>query len=234
MNNTQWRYYMTRLKLMPFVTYILLILTALMFVAESLLGGSTNSETLATVGANYGPFVANGEWWRLISAMFIHIGFLHIATNGVMIYAVGTQIEQLFGHWRTLVIYLGSGILGNLTSFALGRMNTLSAGASTALFGLFGAFLMLGVSYRQEPYFQMAGRQFATLIILNLVIDIVMPQVDIWGHIGGAIGGYLLGMGLALPARYGKLPWWQRILGIAVTVVAAAVLYTLGMSRYGG
>lgn len=234
MNNSRIRWYMTRLKLMPFVTYGLLIATLLMFLAEILLGGSENQEVLLQVGANVGQLVVQGEWWRLITAIFIHIGLLHIATNGVMIYAVGTQIEGLFGHWRMLVIYFVSGIVGNLTSFAFGNMNAISAGASTALFGLFGAFLFLGVGYREEPYFQMAGRQFATLIVINLALDLFMPTIDIFGHIGGALGGFLIAMVLALPARFGKLPVWQRIAGTVVLLAAAGVLGYLGMVRYAG
>ncbi|ERL65536.1 rhomboid family intramembrane serine protease [Schleiferilactobacillus shenzhenensis] len=234
MNANQRRYYLTRFKLMPYITYALLLLTVLMYVAETLLGGSSNSQVLLQVGANFGPLVAQGEWWRLIAAMFIHIGLMHIATNGVMIYAVGTQIENLFGHWRMLVIYLVSGVIGNITSLAFGQLNALSAGASTSLFGLFGAFLFLGVGYRQEPYFKMAGRQFMTLIVLNLVIDLFMPSVDIWGHIGGAAAGFLTAAALALPARYGKLPVWQRVVGAVIVVAAAVVLGYLGMARYAG
>ncbi|WP_235700529.1 rhomboid family intramembrane serine protease [Companilactobacillus nodensis] len=133
----------------PYVTWFLLIFTIGIFAAETLSGGSQNINTLLTFGAKTNNLVQEGQWWRLITPMFIHIGVLHIMMNGFTIFYVGQILEPMVGHVRFLFIYFLSGITGNLASFAFGSSNTISAGASTSLFGLFAAFLAWQSSTRR-------------------------------------------------------------------------------------
>lgn len=125
------------------VTVVLLIIQIVAFIIMTLLGGSTNFSVLIECGARVTSLIHEGQWWRLITPVFLHIGIAHLIINSITLYFLGMYIEELFSHWRMLVIYLVSAFTGNLAS-AYFLPNTISAGASTALFGLFGAFLMLG------------------------------------------------------------------------------------------
>ncbi|WP_416354128.1 rhomboid family intramembrane serine protease [Agrilactobacillus fermenti] len=212
-----------------FVTWLLLVMTVLVFLLEIISGGSQNQQVLFNLGAKVNDLVRQGDWWRLITPIFLHIGFMHIAVNGVMIYYVGTQLERIFGHLRFLLIYFVSGIAGNLTSFAFGNDGTISAGASTALFGLFGAFIALGLVFKQNPFIQAVARQFGVLVIINLVFDLFMPSIDLWGHIGGFVGGLLIAFAINVPKSIGKIPYWQQVLAIIIVVGLGSLMYWNGM-----
>src|SRR5699024_6418865 len=138
--------------------------------------------------------IQDGQWWRLITPIFLHIGIFHILMNGFTLYIMGKSLEPLMGHWRFFVLYILSGIVGNLASFAFDGYYTISAGASTSLFGTFAAFLSFALIYRENQGFWELGKSFLTLIVLNLLISLVGSNFDIWGHIGGIIGGFFLGV----------------------------------------
>ncbi|KRK79952.1 membrane-associated serine protease [Companilactobacillus nodensis DSM 19682 = JCM 14932 = NBRC 107160] len=216
----------------PYVTWFLLIFTIGIFAAETLSGGSQNINTLLTFGAKTNNLVQEGQWWRLITPMFIHIGVLHIMMNGFTIFYVGQILEPMVGHVRFLFIYFLSGITGNLASFAFGSSNTISAGASTSLFGLFAAFLALAVIYKENRFLAELGKSFLGLIVINLILDLTMSGIDIWGHIGGAIGGFLVGLALGLPGiKRPKVIF--RVLAMVSVVAISYFMYTKGMIVYG-
>jgi rhomboid protease GluP len=173
------------------VTYGLLAVLVVVFVAELVTGGFSYTNLLR-LGAMFNPLVARGQWWRLFTAQFLHMGILHLATNAVMIYYMGNYLESILGHWRFALVYLLAGIGGNLASFAWGADNAVAAGASTALFGLFGAMATLGLLNRDQPALRQLGQQSFALAAINIAIDLFMPNVDIWGHLGGLIAGALL------------------------------------------
>ena len=103
-----------------FVTNAILIVLFVVFIIETIMGGSTNINTLVRLGAMNNQLVTvEHQWWRLFTAQFLHIGWLHIASNAVMIYYMGQFMEPLLGHWRFLTVYLLSGIGGNLLSLSL-------------------------------------------------------------------------------------------------------------------
>src|SRR5699024_3526907 len=104
--------------------------------------------TLIYFGAKSNPAIVAGEWWRLITPMFLHIGFTHILFNGLIVYFLGSQLEMIIGHFRYFLLYLLSGILGNAASFAFNF--SISAGASTAVFGLFASTIVLGKLYPNQ------------------------------------------------------------------------------------
>ncbi|MCH4170580.1 MAG: rhomboid family intramembrane serine protease [Lactobacillus sp.] len=219
-----------RLDSTAFVTWLLLGAAIIMFFVEVLSGGSQNIAVLEHYGAGVNGLIAQGQWWRLITPMFLHIGVMHIAVNGVMIYYVGTQLERVFGHLRYFVIYMGSGIIGNLFSFAFGSDNSISAGASTALFGLFGAFIMLGLTFQHNPFIQTMAKQFGVLVVINLVFDMFATNIDIWGHIGGFIGGVLVAFALSVPRRFGQTSRLAQALAVIVVLLVSVGLYWAGLN----
>jgi rhomboid protease GluP len=186
----------------PYVTYTLLGITLFVFLMQNFMGGSTNTFTLIRLGAKMNELIIMGEWWRLITPMFLHIGFTHLLFNGLVIYFLGPQLEYAFGHWRFAMIYIFSALAGNAASFAFNY--SISAGASTALFGMFGATLVLGKIYPTKPQFKALARNYTMLIILNVVFGLLNSGVDNAGHLGGLAGGYLLAFAVSAPYAWNK------------------------------
>lgn len=177
------------------VTTGLLVIMLIVFLLETFDGGSQNISTLIKYGASFNPLIVmKNEWWRLVTAQFVHIGWLHLASNAVMIYYVGSILEPMIGSGRFLSVFLLSGVGGNLISFAFGNDITVSAGASTSLFGLFGIVIVYAIRLRGYMPFAVVGKQFFALAVVNLLLDLGMPSVDILGHIGGLIYGILIGI----------------------------------------
>jgi rhomboid protease GluP len=182
----------------PRATYVLLALIILVFLAMTAAGGSENIRVLILFGANVNSLIAAGQVWRLLTSMFLHIGYLHLFFNGYALYIFGIQVERLYGSPRFLAIYLLAGLYGSLVSFAFGPPG-LSAGASGALFGLLGAMLAFFRRHR-ETFGTWGRRQLVNLLVLagiNLVISITVPGIDILAHLGGLVSGAVLGWVLA-------------------------------------
>lgn len=170
----------------PIVTYIIMALCLLMFIIS---GMGVNALTLVKYGANVGELVKSGEVYRLISYMFLHAGIIHIFFNMYSLYVVGPRVEDFYGKWKFLLIYLFSGVSGGLLSVAMNG-DVVSVGASGAIFGLFGALLYFGYNYR--GYIGTIIRsQILPIVIYNLVIGFFISGIDMWGHVGGLIGGIL-------------------------------------------
>lgn len=178
------------LKNTSFVTYGILTITLFMYFVLSINGGSENTITLIQYGAKVNELIYLGEWWRLVTPMFLHIGFSHLVLNSLIIYFLGAEVEMIIGHLRYFILYLMSGVLGNLASFALN--NSVSAGASTAIFGVFASTIVLAKLYPYHTGIQLLSRNYLTLIILNVVFGIFSTGTDNAGHIGGLLGGYLM------------------------------------------
>ena len=122
--------------------------------------------------------------------MFLHAGFIHILLNMYSLYIVGPQVENFFGKWKYILIYLFSGISGGLLSIAFNG-NTISVGASGAIFGLFGALIYFGYNYR--GYIGTIIRsQIVPIVIYNLLMGFFIPGIDVSGHVGGLLGGLII------------------------------------------
>ena len=171
----------------PRLTYVLLAINIAVFVAQNL----TDRELWFYLGAKINEFIFVGEWWRLITPMFLHIGLLHIAVNSYSLFIFGPQVEAVFGYRRFLAVYLLSGVAGVVLSFAMSPNP--SVGASGAIFGLVGA--MLVYFFRHRRLFGELGRRrlvdIAMVAGINLLIGL-SPGIDNWGHIGGLLGGAIL------------------------------------------
>lgn len=206
----------------PFFTYLLIIINAILFIMLETNGGSTNIETLIQFGAKYNPLIIDGEWWRLISSMFLHIGLLHLMMNMLALYYLGTAVERIYGSSRFLLIYFLAGIGGSLTSFVF--MSNVSAGASGAIFGLFGALLFFGVIH-QKLFFQTMGKNILTVVAINIVFGFVVPQIDVSAHLGGLMAGFLAAAIVHLPKK-------QKI-AYQLLAFVAYILLSVSMAIFG-
>jgi rhomboid protease GluP len=189
----------------PYVVYILLGITiaayALQFVGQILINRSCSvlldininvgTDYAACLGMKVNEMILQGQYWRLITPMFLHGSLLHIGFNMYALYAIGPALERFYGHWRFALLYLLAGFAGNVLSFAMSPAP--SYGASTAIFGLIGAqgiFL-----YHNRKLFGASARSGLINVILiaavNLAIGLSSRGIDNWGHIGGLVGGLL-------------------------------------------
>src|SRR4051794_30333980 len=130
------------------VTSVLLVAIAAVFVLETVRGGSTNPQVLLALGADYPPLVQQGEYWRLVTSLFLHIGLLHLVLNGWALYQLGGLFEILLGSGPLLVVYFVSGIAGSIASNLF--THALSAGASGAIFGVMGAIIAFLMKRREN------------------------------------------------------------------------------------
>lgn len=189
----------------PFFTYILIGINLLLFLMLEISGGSTDISTLLKYGANHNlSIVMDNEWWRIIASMFLHIGWAHIAMNMIAIYFLGSIVERIYGSIRFLIIYFLAGIGGGLASFLFPE--NISAGASGAIFGLFGALLFFGVIYK-KIFFQTMGKGVLLIIGINIIFGFGAPNIDMAGHIGGIITGFIASVMVYLPNK--KHIYWQ-------------------------
>jgi rhomboid protease GluP len=180
-------------------------------------------QVMVHFGANYGPFTLSGEWWRLVTYMFLHGGIFHIAINMWCLWNLGTLSEALYGRWTYAAIYLITGVAGGLASAAW-NPRVLSVGASGALFGLSGA--LIASFYLGE--FSLSGisiRGTLTSLLFftgfSLYFGFVDPMIDNFCHIGGLVSGLILGALIARLAPQGDAPLRRATI---VGVVALAVL----------
>ncbi|TSB46712.1 rhomboid family intramembrane serine protease [Alkalicoccobacillus porphyridii] len=206
----------------PIVTFTMLSLITLMFIWLEYSGGSTSTLTLIQWGAKYNPLISDGEWWRLISSMFLHIGFFHLFMNSLALFFLGTLVERIFGSIRFFVVYMVAGVTGSLASFAF--MDAVSAGASGAIFGCFGALLYFG-SIHRELFRRTMGANVIFILLLNLVLGFMVQGIDMGAHLGGLFGGYLTAAVVGLPGQ--KRKWYQSVALVSV-VVGSIVLWFVG------
>lgn len=171
----------------PYITYIIMGICFIMFLIT---GMGNDTGVLIEYGANLDVLVKNGEYYRLLTSMFLHSGLLHLFFNMYALYIIGPQVESFFGKTKYLIIYLLSGISGSLLSVAF-NVNTVSVGASGAIFGLFGALLYFGYNYRGYLG-NVIKSQILPVVIINLIFGFVSTGVDVAGHIGGLIGGIIV------------------------------------------
>lgn len=187
----------------PFITYGIMIICILLFILMYLFGnGSNDINTLLSFGANLDLLVKEGELYRLFTCMFLHIGIWHLICNMYSLYVIGKEIESLYGKIKYLIIFVGSGICGSLLSMTFTH-NTVSAGASGAIFGLLGSLLYFGYYYRAYLG-NSIKRSILPVIVFNLIIGFMSTGIDNAAHIGGLVGGILLSMMVGVPGKNSK------------------------------
>ena len=190
-------------KKLPVISYIIMAICIVMFFAMYIFGnGSYDNSTLLLFGANVDTLVKDGEFYRLITCAFLHIGTLHLLFNMYALYVIGPQVESFFGKAKFIIIYLVSAICASILSIAFNH-NTICAGASGAIFGLLGSILYFGYHYR--IYLGNVIRsQIIPIIVINLLFGFMVPGIDNFAHIGGLIGGVLITMAVGVPYKSKK------------------------------
>lgn len=217
----------------PFITYLIICITAVIFLGLEISGGSENSFNLVRWGAMSGvKIVMEHQYFRFITPIFLHIGWMHFVINMVTLYYIGSQVEGVYGHGRYFILYLLSGIAGNLVSFAFGSPTTISAGASTSLFGLFGAFVILGRHFRNNPQISFMVQRYVTFIAINLFFNLFSSSVDILGHVGGLLGGFLVATFLSVPHHSDKFNIHERIVTFIFFCFMIVVCLVIGFNKY--
>ncbi|MEN9835289.1 MAG: hypothetical protein RL011_1482 [Pseudomonadota bacterium] len=186
---------------------------------------SPDMETLLRLGAKDPVKLAEGQYWRLITPMFLHVGIVHFGFNSYFLYIVGYQIERLIGASWFVLVYLLSGVGGNLASAAFSV--NMSAGASSALFGLLGAGFLLertvGSRIKQLTGRRPRNRAYAMTLLINLGLGLLIPFIDNSAHIGGLVTGCLLTAAM-INLRPNNLHKVNRSVGCLLILTFAALV----------
>ncbi len=191
------------------ITYGLIGLNLLFYAVSIFYTGSVvdmPAGGLVDLGAVYGPFVVvEGEWWRLLTAMFLHGGMTHLLMNMFSLYIIGRPMELYFSPKSYLSLYLLTGIVGGLVSIVV-HPETVAIGASGAIFGVFGALSGYFFAYRRElgEHAHQFMKDFALIIGINLVIGFTIPNIDVSAHAGGLVSGLIGGL---IVARHPERLW---------------------------
>ena len=210
------------------VTLALITVNVAVYVAELAAGGNQDGTgtQIFEKGVLWAPLVAAGDWWRLVTAAFLHYGILHLAVNMYSLYWVGSLLEQVIGRWKFLLLYLAAGLAGSAGAL-IATPNALTVGASGAIFGILGA---LWVLERQGHI--ASGGQIAMLIVLNLVITFAFSgfalgghvtglTISLGGHVGGLVGG-VVAMALLLQTRRSDPVSALALVGVGAASIALA------------
>jgi membrane associated rhomboid family serine protease len=193
----------------PVVTYVLIAINVLMFVLQ------TASVDVQRELVLVSPAVADGELYRLLTSAFLHYGITHLLFNMWALYVVGPPLEQALGRLRFTALYVVSALGGSVLAYLLSPLGAATAGASGAVFGLFGATFVVGRRLNVDV------RWVIGLIVINLVITFVVPNISWQGHIGGLVTG------AAVAAAYAYAPRNSRNLVQAGATVAILALFVL-------
>lgn len=203
----------------PYITYILIFINVLFYVLSIISNSFYNSMVLNP------SKILNGEYYRLLSCIFMHGGIIHLLCNMYCLYVIGPQVESFFGKIKYIVIYLLSGIIGSLMSLTI--TNSISLGASGAVFGLLGSILYFGYHYR--VYLSQAIKsQIIPIIVLNLFLGFMLNGVDNAAHIGGLIGGVLVSMMAGVKYKSSTM---EKVNGLILTIIFTLFLIYLGFFR---
>ena len=208
----------------PYATYALIAINVVAFIAEIGAGGGLTAGQLVQDGGIFGPAIADGEWYRIVTGGFLHAGPLHLLFNMYVLYIAGTLLEPGIGTPRFLAIYFISLLAGSFGALLLDP-NTVTVGASGAIFGLMAAVVVVA---RGRGIEQIAT-QFGLFIVLNLALTFAIPGISVGGHLGGLIGGgvaalLLVGVERQAPARVGTAFEVGGLLLLAIGAAAGAMV----------
>jgi membrane associated rhomboid family serine protease len=211
------------------VTKALVAINVAVYVAELATGGGVNGtgSTIYLHGVLFGPLVEQGDWWRLLTAAFLHYGPVHLILNMVGLYWFGSLLEERIGAARYLMLYLVSGLAGSAGALLWSNgFLTPTVGASGAIFGILGAGLVLE---RQRDY--VFGGSAMGVILINFVLTFSISSISKGGHIGGLVGGILCALGLTRFGRghaaYGR----PGVLGVATIVLVGVASIAIAYWR---
>lgn len=169
--------------------------------------------------------VADGAWWQLISSAFTHVDFWHIGFNMLALYVLGPQLEAVLGRIRFLALYLLSGVAGSVAAFWLSEPLGYTLGASGAIYGIFGALVVLTIKLRTDP------RSMLGLLAVNLFITFAIPNISWQGHLGGLLGGAAVtALVVYAPRKSRTVVQWGGLAALAVLLLALSVARALTLA----
>ncbi len=208
------------------VTLVLIAINVLVFLA-----GITPqlNERILIFGAAFPAQILNGEWYRLVTSLFIHSGLFHILLNMVALWILGSQLEQLIGRVWYGLLYMACGIAGGVVFVLMATQNVPAVGASGGIAGLFGAILVVVIRKRGTPQGALILRQLLLLLVLNIVISL-LPGIAWQAHLGGVIAGF--GIGFAIDITKNTL-WRALTVGGVMLVCAAALVVRASQLGFG-
>ncbi len=220
----------------PWGVYAILGVTVAVYVLQVLSKFLLGGDLPLAYGVKYGPFIAAGQVWRMVTPLFLHGGIWHIGFNMYALYVLGPGLERFLGHTRFLLLYLLAGIGGNLLSLYLTPAPSL--GASTAIFGLIAAQAIL--VYRNRFLFPNPEKAIGSMLQLALINFLIglTPGIDNWGHLGGFLGGgvyawfaapmfqvVITPQGPALQDVLEKRIWWTTAAWVGALMAFGTVLW---------
>lgn len=208
------------------ITPIILNLNILVFAVMAIFGVGIfepENQDLLNWGANFRPNTLGGEWWRLFTCCFIHIGIFHLLMNMYALVSIGVLLEPLMGKTRFLFAYVATGIVASLTSLAWNEL-TISAGASGAIFGLYGVFLALLTTNHIEKSARDAMRTSTLIFVGYNLLNGLKPGIDNAAHIGGLLSGMAIGYAF-LPSL--KKPDSKNISSISIAAITVAIVTSI-------
>ena len=179
----------------PYLTWTLLALNILAWLVLTAAGGSDRTDVLLKFGAMSGPHIADGQYWRLFTAMFLHAGLTHLLLNAVGLFIFGRIVEGIYGHARFALIYVLAGLGGSVLSYMLNSPGAVGVGASGAIFGVLAALAAFFVA-RRGTLGEMARQNLTGILIMvaiNLFFGFASPGIDNWAHVGGFVVGFAIG-----------------------------------------
>ena len=208
----------------PRVTYALIVINVAIFALQFLQG-------IDTLAVDYGMWpigiAMNGEWWRLATSAFLHGSFLHIAFNMYVLFFLGPTLERILGHARFLILYILAALGGSVASYWFSDMNTVSVGASGAIFGLMGALVVAGKRLKYDI------TQVLVLLGINVVIGFISPSVDWRAHLGGLVAGALVAAIMVFPPkRLRNLIQVSGLIGLVLLLVGLTMLRTAQIQEF--
>jgi membrane associated rhomboid family serine protease len=209
-------------------TGALVALNVIFYLAQAAQAGSlqsADSSRLVLDGSVFGPAIADGEWWRLVTGGFLHASIIHIGFNMYLLWILGGALERYAGAARFLAIYFASVLWGSVGALLLSP-DSRTIGASGGVFGLMAALYLL----ERQRGVALLGSSVGMLLVLNLAITFVLPGISIGGHIGGILGGAAVGFVLSGYGRghlaYGRIgaPGWAAVGSLIAGAVVVGVL----------
>lgn len=156
-------------------------------------------------------YIAEGEYWRLITPMFLHNGFSHMLFNSFSLVLFGPALEKLLGKWKFAAVYLTSGIIANFATFLFEPLTYSHVGSSGAIFGLFGYYLSI-ILFRKQMMTKGNAQILLTITAISIVMTFIQPNINITAHLFGLIGGFLIGAIPHYNSREVSASWQEIII----------------------
>lgn len=208
----------------PLITWSVMVICIIIFILTYIIGrGIVDSQALILLGANATELTKNGDYYRLITSIFLHVGIIHLICNMYSLYVIGPQVESFYGKIKYIIIFIISGLSASLLSTAFSSTDTITLGTNGVIFGLLGSLLYFGYHYRVYLG-NVLKSQIIPIIIINLIIGFFLNGINNIVHIGGLIGGIFISKALGVPE---KSTTSDKINGIILTTIYIVFLVYL-------